>query len=196
MLSCKHSFVDHLGKNRVFLLKKPFFLIWMRHGCLLGCEADVGRLTTWWAALKHTLRIKLFIQNGDMYPARLTPWRGFYLPQLSFTGQSPMKISLHKSSGGKARADYDDSSPDWVVRGVKRFMISGLTDASDLGDAGVHRETWASYGAPHWWKLARISSLKNRSKEAVISALRWQQHLEDNRPPAYKGLRLQIEKEM
>lgn len=37
-------------------------------GCLLGCEAAVGRLTTWWAALKYTLRIKLFIQGGNMYP--------------------------------------------------------------------------------------------------------------------------------
>lgn len=31
--------------------------------CLLGCEAAVGGLTTWWAALKYTLRIKLFIQE-------------------------------------------------------------------------------------------------------------------------------------
>ena len=56
--------------------------------CLLGCEAAVGRLTTWWAALKYTLRIKLFIQNGDMYPACLRLWRRFCLLQFSFTGQS------------------------------------------------------------------------------------------------------------
>lgn len=53
--------------------------------CLLGCEAAVGRLTTWWAALKYTLRIKLFIQDGDMYPACLRLRRRFCLPQ--FTGQ-------------------------------------------------------------------------------------------------------------
>lgn len=51
--------------------------------CLLGCEAAVGRLTTWWAALKYTLRIKLFIQDGDMYPACLKLWRRFCLLQLA-----------------------------------------------------------------------------------------------------------------
>lgn len=89
MLSPKHSSVEHLVKTVFSLKKKKKFLIWTWHGCLLGCEADVGRLATWWAALKHTLRIKLFIQNGDMHSARLTPRRGFYLLQLSFTGQSP-----------------------------------------------------------------------------------------------------------
>ncbi len=66
--------------------------------CLLGCEAAVGRLTTWWAALKYTLRIKLFIQDGDMYPACLRLWRRFCLLQLSFTGRpfsTPTFIPLH-----------------------------------------------------------------------------------------------------
>lgn len=65
------------------------------------------------------------------------------------------------------------------------------------GNDGVHQEAWALYGAPHWWKLGRISSLKNINRETVILVLRQeQQHCEDNHPPAYKGLSLQIEKVM
>lgn len=54
--------------------------------CLLGCEAAVGRLATWWAALRFTLRIKLFIHDGDIYRAWLRLWRRFCLLQLTFTG--------------------------------------------------------------------------------------------------------------
>lgn len=75
----------------------------------------------------------------------------------------------------------------WPVRRGRRLKS---------GNDGVHRESQALYGAPHWWKLGRISSLKNRNKDAVILALRQQKHFEDNCPPAYKGSRLRIEKEI
>lgn len=78
--------------------------------CLLGCEAAVGRLTTWWAALKYTLRIKLFIQDGDMYPACLRLWRRFRLLQLSFTGHSFSFIPLHGNT------DFSQKSKFFVDR--------------------------------------------------------------------------------
>lgn len=64
--------------------------------CLLGCEAAVGRLTTWWAALKYTLRIKLFIQDGDMYPACLRLGRRFFFASCS--SASLDSISAHQAS--------------------------------------------------------------------------------------------------
>lgn len=172
MLSSKHSFVDHLGKNCVFLLKKPFFLIWMGHGCLLAVRQMLGDSppgeqlwSTLWG-LNYSFRMATCIQLALHRGEDFTSHGSALLDSL------PWKTVNTKVRAGKGRADYDDS----VLRGVKHFMIGGLfgaTDASDLQNAGVYQEAWASYGAPYWWKLGRISSLK-KNKEAVMSALRRQ----------------------
>lgn len=46
--------------------------------------------------------------------------------------------------------------------------------------------------SPAMMELGGKSSLKSRNEEAVILAFR-QQHVGDQRPPAHKGLRRQIE---
>lgn len=46
--------------------------------CTLGNETAVGSLTTWRAALKNTWRIKLFISDGNVFPACWNPSKIFY----------------------------------------------------------------------------------------------------------------------
>lgn len=84
--------------------RKLFCLIWTWHECLLGCEAAVRRLSTWWAALKYTLRLNYSFWMATCILLASHCGKDFASCSSAFTGQHlsttsfiPQIQTLHKS---------------------------------------------------------------------------------------------------